>query len=128
MHARRLSHWMGARGIFNLRFAEVLLVAGERAGAVRGSDRGLALWREAEKALERLLAVEVHHARGQQRLLQLRAHAMSMKTLYAQASEKKAFSALLILVSLMLLYAPAADNAFNMMIAILLSRIRTCEP
>ena len=38
---------------------------------------------------------------------------MSMKTFYAQASEKKAFSALLILVSLMLLYAPAADNSFQ---------------
>ena len=72
MRVVELSHWMGARGIFGDNFAEVLLVAGERAGAVRGSDRGLALWREAEEALERLLAVEVHHARGQQRLLQLR--------------------------------------------------------
>ena len=53
-------------------FAEVLLVAGERAGAVRGSERGLALWKEAEEALQRLLAVEVHHTRGRQRLLQLR--------------------------------------------------------
>ena len=38
---------------------------------------------------------------------------MSMKTFYAQASEKKAVSALLILVSLMLLYAPAVDNSFQ---------------
>ena len=38
---------------------------------------------------------------------------MSMKTFYAQATEKNAFSALLILVSLMLLYAPAVDNSFQ---------------
>tara|TARA_Y100001978_G_scaffold146556_1_gene131525 strand:- start:9935 stop:11929 length:1995 start_codon:yes stop_codon:yes gene_type:complete len=38
---------------------------------------------------------------------------MSMKTFYAQATEKNAFSALLILVCLMLLYAPAVDNSFQ---------------
>ena len=38
---------------------------------------------------------------------------MSMKTFYAQAAEKKAFSALLILVCLTLLYAPAVDNSFQ---------------
>ena len=62
----------GRAGHIWYNFAEVLLVAGERAGAVRGSDRGLALWKEAEEALEHLLSVEVHHARGRQRLLQLR--------------------------------------------------------
>ena len=62
----------GRAGHIWYNFAEVLLVAGERAGAVRGSDRGLALWKEAEEALEHLLVVEVGHARGRQRLLQLR--------------------------------------------------------
>ena len=62
----------GGAGHIWYNFAEVLLVAGERAGAVRGSERGLALWKEAEEALQRLLAVELHHARGRQRLLQLR--------------------------------------------------------
>ena len=38
---------------------------------------------------------------------------MSMNTFYAQATKKNAFSALLILVCLMLLYAPAVDNSFQ---------------
>ena len=38
---------------------------------------------------------------------------MSMKTFYAQATEKNAFSALLILVCLMMLYAPAVNNSFQ---------------
>ena len=38
---------------------------------------------------------------------------MNVKIFYAQATEKTAFSALLILVSLMLLYAPAVDNSFQ---------------
>ncbi len=56
--------------LYNL--AEVLLVAGERAGAAAGDARGIALWREAGEALEELLERDPRHVRANQRLDQLR--------------------------------------------------------
>ncbi len=58
------------RALYNL--AEVLLVAGERAGAASGDVRGVAMWREGQEALEALLKVDPDHVRGALRLRQLR--------------------------------------------------------